>query len=291
MSDNLARTAVVEDCLNLMLASEHICEAFKEAGREHANFAQFGSFASPGDQIALQQLAKYRENWESHKSVKEEIGFRSAPLVPKTKAESVLAYVLGWLCHRAADSKLKPGSAEAGLYQDALLFHRLYVNEGQTPQAYRSPGAPLEQAATIGSKELAELFRELQQRFFIEMHTYVPDVDNIEGWFDKLHVQLKERSAYMDRFAEALMNPEPEKVQQHVDGTNFYSDEDAIIRLTLSIRQGAQPSQAEIEAAYAAEPKSRYAQALKQGYRNLLSANAFFTGSIDQGRLSEQLAV
>ncbi|MDF2964082.1 MAG: hypothetical protein K0S39_5817 [Paenibacillus sp.] len=278
MLENVTNTAVVEDCFNLMFASDQICDAFKEAGRDHLNFAQFGSITSSGDKFAVQLLEKYRTNWDAHKKVEEEIGFRSAPLVPKTQAESILAFVLGWLCHRAVGNQLKPDSTEAGLYQDAFIFGRLYMNN--------SPAS-----AAIGSQELAELFRALQQRFLIEMHTFVPDVEDIEGWFDKLHVKYRERTAYMDLYAEAVMNPDPAKEKQFVSDTNFYDDGDAVIQLAQALRKGVIPSQQEIEAAIAAEPKSRYARALKQGYGSLLSANAFFSGIIDQQKLNDLLAV
>lgn len=138
MSENVINTALVEDCFHIMFASDKICEVFKEVGRDHLNFAQFGSITSSGDQFAVSLLNKYRDNWESHKQVPVEIGFRSAPAVPKSQAESILAFVLGWLCHRAAELQLKTGSAESSLYQDAFIFHRLYVNNNNTPVPYRT---------------------------------------------------------------------------------------------------------------------------------------------------------
>jgi hypothetical protein len=296
MSESLVQSAVVEDCLHIMFASDNICAAFKEVGRGHINFAQFGSVTRSGDKFAVQLLDKYRDNWESHKKAPEEIGFRSAPAVPKSNAESILAFVLGWLCHRAANNQLKPGSSEASLYQDAFVFHRLYVNNNNTPAPYRT--AELEKsidskpaAAVIDTKDVKELFSVMQQRFFVEMHTFVPDGDDIEGWFDKLDVTLSKRKAHMDSYAEAIMNPDPAKVKQYVTDTNFYNDEDAIIQLAQSIRSGAQPSQAEIAAALASTPKSDYGRALKQGLDYLQNASAFFTGSLDQNKLNGLLAV
>jgi hypothetical protein len=296
MPENITHTALVEDCFHIMFASDKICEAFKEVGRAHLNFAQFGSITSSGDKFAVPLLDKYRDNWEAHKKVPVEIGFRSAPAVPKSQAESILAFVLGWLCHRAANIQMEPGSTESSLYQDAFIFHRLYVNNNNTPVPYRTAQfeksmESLPASAAICSQDLAELFRAMQQRFFIEMHTFVPDVEDIEGWFDRLDAKLQERTAHMDQYAETIMNPDPVKVKQYVSDTHFYDDEDAIIQLAQSLRKGARPSQAQIEAALAAEPKSDYGQALKQGFNNLLSASTFFTGGMDQNKLHELLAV
>jgi hypothetical protein len=278
MSENLTRTAVVEDCLHIMRASSKTCDAFKEVSREHANFAQFGSLTRPGDTFPLQLLAEYRNNWEARKTVKGEIGFRSAPLVPKTEAESVLAFVLGWICHRAVSQPLEGASGESGLYQDAFLFRRLYME-------------PESASAAVTARYVAEWFQALQQRFLIEMHTFVPDADHIEGWFDKLHVKYAERAEYMEQYAEAIINPDPAKVKQYVTDSSFYHEEDAIIQLAESLRKGAVPSEADIEAALESECSSNYAKALRQGVGSLLIANAFFKGSIDQEELNAILAV
>lgn len=274
MLESLTRTALVDDCLNVMNASDDICEAFKEVSRAHRTFAQFGSLTRSDDRIAVELLARYKNDWESHRTVKEEVGFLSAPLVPKTQAESSLALALGWIAHRAARAHLTPESAEAGLYQDAELFRKRYVG-----------------GSGISREELSELFSVLQQRFFIEMHTFVPDVDDIEGWFDRLDQTIREWEGHMDQLAGAVVNPDPEKAQRYVAQSNFYDEDDALIRLAESIRGGGQPSQREIEAAFAAEPRSGYARALHQALRGLRNASVFFTGTGDLSSLDELLAV
>lgn len=149
MLESLTRTAFVDDCLNMMNASEDICEAFKEVSTAHRTFAQFGSLTRSDDQIALELLTRYRKDWKSNRTVLEEVGFRSAPLVPKTQAESSLALALGWIAHRAARAHLTPESAEAELYQDAEIFRKRYVG-----------------GSGISREELAELFSVMQQRFY-----------------------------------------------------------------------------------------------------------------------------
>jgi hypothetical protein len=296
MSESVTQTALIEDCLAIMLVSDQICEAFKEVAQGHENFAQFGRVTDITARFPVQLLEKYRDNWDSHKRPEEEIGFRSAPLVPKTKPESILAFVLGWLCHRAAEHHLKPETAESGMYRDAFLFHRLYVNNSNTPEPYRTEAydkkaKSLPASASISSGDVQELFQVIQQRLLIEMHTFVPDVEDIEGWLDRLHANYQERAAYMDRYAEAVMNPDPAKVQQLVTDTNFYDDEDAIIQLAQAVRQGRKPSQETIEAAFAAEPGSSYAKALKEGLGNLRNASVFFSGGIESNKLNKLLAV
>jgi hypothetical protein len=295
MSESVARTAAVEDCIRIMLASDKICSAFKEAGRGHINFAQFGSITGRDGAFALELLNKYRDNWEAHKNPPIEHGFRSAPAVPKSQAESILAFVLGWLVFQAVNKQLKPASPEAGLYQDAYVFPRRYGNNNNTPAAYRTAEfekhmAVLPDSASISSSDVSELFRDIQQRLFIEMHTFVPDGDDIEGWFDRLDAKLAEWNGQLEQYAEVIVNPDADKVKQWVADANFYNDEDAIIQLAQSLRRGAQPTQAEIDAALESQPSSDYGRALKQGLGHLLSASAFFTGGIEQQELNEQLA-
>ncbi|MBA2937508.1 hypothetical protein HZF08_04270 [Paenibacillus sp. CGMCC 1.16610] len=274
MLESLIRTAFVDDCLNIMNASEDICEVFKEVSTTHRTFAQFGSLTRSDDQIATELLARYRDDWESHRTVKEEVGFRSAPLVPKTEAESSLALALGWIAHRTARAHLTPESAEAGLYQDAELFRKRYVG-----------------GSGISREELTELFSVMQQRFFIEMHTFVPDVDDIEGWFDRLDEMMREWEGHMAQLASAVVAPDSEKGQRNVDTLKIYDEEDALIRMAETIRSGVRPSQGEIEAALSAEPRSKYARGLNQAINSLRRANAFFIGSSDLRSFNEFLAV
>lgn len=123
------------------------------------------------------------------------------------------------------------------------------------------------------------------------MHTFVPDVDDIEGWFDRLDQMIREWEQHMEQLASAVVDPDPEKARQSVDQSNFYDEDDALIRLAESIRSGIQPSQDEIDAALSADPRSEYARALNQAVRSLRRASQFFTNSNDLSSFDEFLAV
>jgi hypothetical protein len=295
MSENVTHTAVVEDCFNLMFVTDKICNAFKEAGRNHIQFSQFGSVTRSGDKFTIPLLDNYRADWDNRKD-KEKLGYK-------------LAFVLGWLCHRAADRQMKvvfreaePESREfptdCSIYHDAFIFHRLYENNDHTPFPYRTAHfennmASLPAAAAINVNDAADTFRVIWQRLLLEMQTFVadPDIDNVEGWFDKLHAKHQEQTIQLERYAEAVVAPVPDKVKRFIVDTHFYNEEDAIIQLCQALRQGAKPSQEEVETAYAAEPTSHYAHAVKMGYGYLRSASAYFMGEIDQDTLKDQLDV
>lgn len=293
MSENVTHTAVVEDCFNLMFATDKICKAFKEVGRDHIQFSQFGSVTRSGDKFTIPLLDKYRTNWDDRKD-KENLGFK-------------LAFVLGWLCHRAADRQMKvvfreaePESREfptdCSIYHDAFIFHRLYENNTNTPFPYRTAHfennmVSLQAATAIDVNDAADTLRFIWRRLLIEMHTFVADTDNVDSWFDKLHAKHQEQTIYLDRYAEAVVNPVPDKVKRFIVDTNFYNEEDAILQLSQALRQGAKPSQEEVEAAFAAEPTSHYAHAVKMGFGYLRSASAYFLEEIDQDTLKDQLDV
>ena len=81
MSENVTHTAVLDDCIRLMLASDEVCEVFKEVARSHRDFARLGSVTRSGDLFTVRLLGDFRERWEARK--------------PKDRLEPKLAYVLG----------------------------------------------------------------------------------------------------------------------------------------------------------------------------------------------------
>ena len=62
------------------------------------------------------------------------------------------------------------------------------------------------------------------------MHTFIPDRDDIEGWFEKLYEKHQEQIIQMERYAEAIMEPDPVKVKRFIEEPHFYSDEDPVIQ-------------------------------------------------------------
>ncbi|TVY11721.1 hypothetical protein [Paenibacillus cremeus] len=294
MSENVTHTAVVEDCFNMMFAtSDAICDAFKDAGRHHIQFSQFGSVTRSGDKFTIPLLEKYRTNYDARKD-EEQLGYK-------------LAFVLGWLCHRAADRQMKvvfreaePESREfptdCSIYHDAFIFHKLYADNRSTPFPYRTAHfekrmESLPAAAEVKANAVANTYRYMWQRFLLELQTFVQDTTNVDTWFDKLHAKHQEQVIHLDRYAEAALTPDPVKVKRFIEDTNFYSEEDRIIQLTQALRKGAKPSPEEVEAAFAEEPSSQYAQAVKMGYGYLRSASAYFEEKIDQDTLKDWLDV
>jgi hypothetical protein len=293
MSENVTHTAVVEDCFNLMLASERICSAFKEAGRDHIRFIQFGSVTRSGDKFTVNLLDKYRSIWDTNKE-KDRLGYK-------------LAFVLGWLCHRAADRQMKvvfreaePESREfptdCSIYHDAFIFRKLYDGNGNTPFPYRTAHferqlESLSAAAVVDVNGVTDAYRSIWQQSLLGLQTFIPQTEDREGWLSKLHAKHQEQVIHLDRYAEAVVTPIPSKTQRFIIETNFYNSEDAILQLCEELRNGVEPTQKEIDEAFEAEPTSHYAHAVRMGFGYLMSASSYFTGAIDEGTLKDQLDV
>ncbi|TBL69693.1 hypothetical protein [Paenibacillus thalictri] len=293
MSENVTHTAVVEDCFLMMFASERICEAFKEAGRSQIRFSQYGSVTRSGDKFTIALLDKYRASWHERKEA-DRLSYK-------------LAFVLGWLCHRAADRQMKvvfreaePESREfptdCSIYHDAFIFHKLYENNPNTPFRYRTAHfengmTSLPAAAAVKVNDAAASLRFMWQRMLLGLQTFVPQTADEAVWLGKLHAKHQEQVIHLERYAEAVVTPDPVKVRRFIADTCFYSDDDRILRLCRALRQGERPLDEEIEAAFAEEPASQYAQAVKLGFGYLRSASDYFEGLIDEETLKDRLDV
>ena len=132
-------------------------------------------------------------------------------------------------------------------------------------------------AKGLDVSEVEAFFQALLQRALIELHTFIPDRGDIEGWLDKLS-KLQQRF-YVDteRYAKAVVAPDPEKVERFLSSTNFYDREDAVIVAARKIQRGESVSSADVVTAAGEDARSHYAQALKMGYGYLKAASDFFS--------------
>lgn len=293
MSENVTHTAVVEDCFLAMFASDRICDAFKEAGRDHIGISQFGSVTRSGDKFTVPLLEKYRASWQERKEA-DRLSFK-------------LAYVLGWLCHRAADRQMKvvfreaePESREfptdCSIYHDGFIYRKLYKDNANTPFPYRAAHfetgmTSLPAASAVSTASLETAHRFLWQRFLLGLHAFVEESGASDDWLDRLHARHQEQVIALKRYEEAALAPDASKFRRFVTETNFYDDEDAILQVTQALRRGERASSETVDRAFESEPTSQYAQAVKLGFGYLVAASEYFEGKIDQETLKDRLDV
>lgn len=279
MSENITHTAVTDDCARLVLYSPSICAPFKEVLAQQLEIARMGGLTRSGGNFVTSLLGRYREQWPHAGD--------GGLLAQK------LAFVLGWLCHRAADLQMKPifravdadcaeKPTDCSVYHDVFLFRQVYLG-GQG-----KPYAP--QILSLDVGELESVFRSLWQRALIGMHTFIPDQEDVDGWLERLFETRQRFYVDIRRYAEAFAQPDPDKVRRFLDEVNFYDARDPLIRLARSIQVGTPEIEIDLAAALnAAAKQSQYAQALRRGYLYLEAASGYFVGQVDAAALADAL--
>jgi hypothetical protein len=272
LSENISHTAVTDDCARLARYSPAICAPFKACLRDHLDIARMGGITRSGGKFVTSLLARYRQQWagaQDHELVKQK-----------------LAFVLGWLCHRAADLQMKPifravdgdcteKPTDCSVYHDVFLFREVYGGGQVGPYA---PGI-----LSLDAGELEDALHSLWQRALIGLHTFIPDQEDVDGWLERLFAMRQ--SFYVDvrRYAEAFADPEPDKVRRFIEEVGFYDDQDPLIRLARSLQAGAPETSIALQDALDdAATQSQYAQSLRRGYLYLEAASGFFEGTIDE---------
>jgi hypothetical protein len=282
MSENVTHTAVVDDCARLARVWDAICPEFKLALERHLDTARLGGITRAGDRHTPALLRHLRE--------------RRDELAGDETLRQKLAFTLGWLCHRAADRQMKPvfraadpdcprSPTDCSVYHDAFLLREVYGGGSENPYA-----EGLFDAAS--PREVEDLFRALLQRALVAMHTFIPDEDDVHAWLGRLFAARQRWHVDLDRYAEALAGPDPDRVRRFITDVNFYDAADPLIRMARSLQQGEAEASEDVEAALeAAAGQSQYALALRRGLLYLRAASDYFEGRLGDEELNDRLDI
>ncbi len=293
MSEHIVHTSVLKDSFLLIKESEEICPEFKEIADEYEDFALLGSITRGGDNFTVDLLDAFQKRWSQNNS--------DDKLLP-----AKLAFVLGWLSHRAADRQMKPiwrGSdfptdqspTECSVYHEAFMFREYYSDNKKMNRAIL--GEDLLDNCLLEDKKqvekVIELFRAILKRVLIEMHTFIPPYEGeIEEYLERLFESQQEfKEDLMDRYAKAIVDPDPEKAKKYVRDINFFSYNDGIIDLVKKLREGKQIEQDEFKNKVRNKPKSHYGKTLYISYNYLHKASEFFNSRINMKELKEGLDI
>ena len=290
MTDRIAHTIIVDNCMRIVVLSPEICQTFKDVLSRHLEFARMGSSQRGLPFPVL--LEELLEGWDSPPP--QWGGYRVHPEAEEAwreaERERTLAYVLGHMCYIGADDALsRTGdvtSQECGLYQDVHLIRDIYGRYGvspYTPNFFEVGSPPGSQGFT--SQEVEEFFRVLIQRCLMSFHTILPGKDFLD-WLDRL-IQLRHTcTEALPRYAEVFTNPDREKVRRYVMSRNFYDVEDVLVEITRRIQKGRYVLWEDIkEALESVVEQSTYAQALARGYRYVKAASQFWQKTISSEEL------
>jgi hypothetical protein len=291
MSENITHTALCDDCLRLLQASPDICDTFKKVAAEHHDFARLGGITRKGDWFTVDLLEHLQEHWAARK--------------PEDLLERKLAFVLGWLSHRAADRRFKPvyrelcpnsteEPTECGVYHDAYIFRHLYMNDPESPYnhaIFERQMQSLPAATKLNTSQLIDLARTLVQARLIELHTVIPDSSDIHGWLENLHHAQQKWRVDLDRYAAAIAAPDPDKVRAFIDEITFYAEDDRVVATARCLQNGRAIEPKAFRESLEAEPAGQYGQALKMAFEYALAAGEFFIGGISRSELEVRLHI
>jgi hypothetical protein len=290
MSENITHTAVTDDCARLARHSSTICAAVKEVLGEQLEIARLGGVTRAGGRHVLSLLKRYREAWQQR---------QEGDWLPEK-----LAFVLGWLCHRAADLQMKPifravdadsteNPTDCSVYHDVFLFRKVYgagEREPYVPDSLAVTPESSPETQAFQASEVESALRSLWQRALIELHTFIPDEEDVDGWLVRVFKMRQQFYVDIRRYAEAFADPDPEKVQRFIVDVNFYDSSDPLIRLARSIQSGTPDTSIDLQTVLeAAAAQSRYAQALRRGYIYLQAASDLFERRIDDEAFKDRL--
>ncbi len=282
MSEHLVHTGICDDTLRLAIAAgPALPTAFATVMRECRDLARLGGITRHADRHAVALLTAWRER-------------------PEDRAvRGKLAFLLGWLSHRAADRQFKPvfraanpdsklSPKDCSVYQDCWLWRRRFA--GQDPDygdgVFLRLGSGREGEAVAG---LRSLVRTIMQGSLIAIHTFIPDDDQPDVWLDRVCRLHQAWRIDMDRYVAAALHPDPALVKRYIDDTCFYEPADPLIALCERLQAGGTATPDEVAAAAVAEQRSHYAQALATAWRYLGAAGAFWERRIDAAQLADAL--
>lgn len=292
MSENITHTAITDDCVGLALHSPTICDAFKECLGEHLEIARLSGSTRGGDRSTASLLARFRDAWPER---------TEGDMLPEK-----LAFVLGWLCHRAADRQMKPifratdaGDAapprDCSIHHDVFLLREIYAGgerEPYSPATAEIGMQSLPAAQALDVDQIEDLLRAILQRALIGLHTFIPDRDDVEGWMERLFAMRQRFYIDIRHYAEVFANPDADKMKRFIHDVNFYDGADAIIRLARSLQHGSADETIDLaEAVEGAASQSQYAQALRKGYLYIQAASDYFERQLDEDTLRDRLDI
>ncbi len=280
MSEQITHTAVTDDCARLALHAHETCAAFRAALADHMDVVRLGGITRGGDHFTVDLLGRLRE-------ARPQQGGERRP-------QQKLAFVLGWLCHRAADRQMKPvfrstdpdcprRPTDCSVYHDVFLYREVYAC------GEREPYAP--DFLDVQPAGLERLFRLLLQRSLLAMHTFIPGGEDIDAWLDAVIDRRQQFTVDIARYAEAFARPDPDRVKRFITDVDFYDPEDALIRLARALQRGEATDVDLEEAVSAAAEGSQYARALRRAFLYLRSAGEFFEGRLPESEVRERLDI
>ena len=300
MSEYLAHVAVLDDAARLAQRSPTIPEPIQSALRRHTEWARTGAMSRGNHLYTVPLLTAYRDRLDA------------GPLDEPTLQR--LAFVMGWIAHRAADLYVKATHRAEDPEEyyftpdregDLTSLPRIWNDLDLYREVYRdgARGLPpgllsrdLADHPAAGALDVSAAEPVVQARAAAEMATlHAAVADEAAPFGDRLDAFLAARQPLyvrLDRYADRVERPDPEERQRFSTAVRFYDAGDPLLRLAEALREGEAPAVDLGGAVAAAEAEgSQYAQMLALALRWFDAAGRLLTGAAPPEALSETLVI
>lgn len=304
MSEHLVHSAVLNDSLLLIGRMDSIAPKLKALLDKYRRFALLGCVTVSGDSFSYRLLEQF----------KSEKGSADPCLNAK------MAFVIGWVSHRACDRIMKAiwkeapfkgrgtdvdpsvSPYECSIYHEAEAYRRYFSQDDD----YRLALFPREMDDYAGAAGLDQdwAYTLVQGAFasnLLNIQT-VPDSLGDQARFEALCMRAQKFYVDLNRYRNAIRTPDPQNTREFLTDIRWYDEADPIIAAVRAIRAGGALSSQAVTASVNAPAVSKYAHALALSMQYIVSADhylhdpdadmAWLKDRLDIGRLGpEGLAV
>jgi len=279
VSEHIVHTGIIEDSFAIAPYLSQIPDDFKEVMREHLGFAKLGSITVAGDQFSFRLLEEWRPLWSQRDD----------------NLKAKLAFVLGWISHRACDRQMKPiwnisemmarGSdadpklspTECSVYHEAELYNLYYKDD----PSFRLAIFPDELQACRGAElfDLDTASEYMQSAFGVNLMNIQPFSADDDGQAFFENICLRAQKFYVDvsRYTRASGSPIPKLRSEYVTDIDWYDENDDILKVAKKIRSNGVSSTEECEKAMKAVANSHYGLALQKSLEYMISSASYFS--------------
>lgn len=296
MSDMITHWAVFDDSLRLMRRDDSIARPFVLAAEREPDIARLGALTRGGGRWMHPLIRIARERWDdpdAHPLIDRRLAWLVGGITHQacdTVAKALLSLHAGseWnLTHavlqRDPSAKGREGEVDAdrvqqcSAYYDAHVFRKVYLGGREQPFTPEFLSPHLGTAAPALEAVLGTIF----QRHLLACHTLSPPAGGGEeaflAWQDQIFKVMQPRYLQPKWWIEAFTDPDPQKTRDFAVETQFYRDDDPIIRAARRVHVGETVTAAAIqEASRDDSNQSTYGQALELSLRYLRNATAYW---------------
>ena len=296
MSDLLTHWAVFDDCRRLAAIdprTEPFFNRLLDDQREPARLGGITRYGSRWIPPILKSARADREAAESDERFRKRIAFALGGIL-HFPADQVFKPLMSELAQADWDSthhlmqgrtpnpdavQDKVSIREISAYYDCHVFRKVYLTGHEEPFSRFF----VTENATEPGRELEAFVRALFQRALLSSHTLNPNMDDFEGWLDRVLAKIQPLYIDIGLYVRVFHAPDPQKMEAYQVESAFYRDADPVIALARAVQRGYRPDNSELDAAVdSPENRSGYATCLGMGVRLMREASAFWRGEVPE---------